>query len=403
MELAVFAYPWDLSEGPEQGVEELSQLGVNRIEVATTYHSAETIRPRRKSGVHQVIEPNVAHLPLDSAQFDQLAPRGGGLAREYPDLYPRLAAAAKAKGMGVSGWTIALHQSSMAGERPDLALKNCFGDRSGHGLCPANPAVARYAVDLAGAVSSTGWFDEVMVESLSYSLAAHGHPHELWAVRLDPARRLLLSLCFCEACLAFGRQEGIDVVGLRSWVSERLHDDWNAPLAGVRAADDGSELAAMLVARPDLAAYVRTRCKVVGEVLSGVVERAHLSGVRVVAGSAVWARPLAHNWMEGIDLGAIGAIADGLAIMPYHPEHSEVARDLDIATREVTPARLQMLQTIWASHHSNVEVLWNKIGSGLEVGIQRFALYNLAMAPSATLAWLKTVSERFSNLEGKER
>ncbi|MFD2767902.1 hypothetical protein [Micromonospora eburnea] len=397
-ELGMFAYPWDLTDpSPEAAVAELAALGVRRIEVATAYHSAETIRPRRTAGVHVVIEPNVAHLPLDTSAFGMLAPSPGQLARRQPDLYPRLAAAARQHGMALTGWTIALHQSKLAEEYPEQALENCFGDRSGHGLCPANPEVAQYVVELATAVAATGHFDELMIESLSYTLAGHGHPHELWAVRLDPARRLLLSLCFCPSCLAAGQERGIDATALRSWVADRLGRDWNAPLAGVRTPDDGSELATLLVSRPDLAAYLRMRCEVVNDLLHRVVERGHRHGVRVVSGSAVWARPAAHNWMEGLDLGSIAAIADGVALMPYHPDPADVARDLDIATALMPPGRLQMLQTIWNSHHRDVDTLWAKIEQGLAVGIARFALYNLAMAPAAVLGWVPEVAARLAN------
>lgn len=393
----MFAYPWDLTDpSPEAAVAELAGLGVRRIEVATAYHSAETIRPRRRAGVHVVIEANVAHLPLDPSGFGELAPAPGRLAREMPDLYPRLAAAAREHGVALTGWTIALHQSAMAQAHPERSLENCFGDRSGHGLCPADPEVARYAVELAGAVAATGHFDELMVESLSYTLAGHGHPHELWAVRLDPARRLLLSLCFCRSCRAAGEARDIDVAALRAWVADRLNRDWNAPLAGIRTPDDGSELATLLLARPDLAAYVRMRCAVVEDLLRRVVDRAHRHGVRVVSGSAVWARPAAHNWLEGLDLASVAAVADGVALMPYHPDPADVARDLDVATALMPPDRLQMLQTIWNSHHRDVDTLWAKIQQGRAAGIDRFALYNLAMAPAAVLGWVPEIAARLA-------
>lgn len=392
-ELSLFAYPWDLAEGPEDAVTEVAAMGVNRLQVATAYHSAETIRPRRTTDVHQVIEPNVAHLPLAADGFGAIRPDAGHLATQMPDLYPRLAVAARDAGVRLTGWTIALHNSTLAERHPEHALVNCFGDRSRHGLCPSDPAVAEYVVALAGAVADTGYFDELMIESLSFTLAQHGHPHELWAVRMDPVSRLLLSLCFCAACTARGQQAGIDVEAFRREVAHQLDLLWNAPLAASRADEPGTEVAALLAHWPDLTAWISNRMDVVSELAASVRTRASGACVRVVIGSAVWARPAALNWMEGIDLGRLAAQADGVALMPYHPDAGDVARDLDFATRLADPSSLQMLQTIFPAHHPNLEVLLSKIDLGRRAGLERFGLYNLAMATRPVIGWVREVAQ----------
>lgn len=392
-ELAMFAYPWDAAaDGPEAMISQLSDLGVDRIEIATTYHSAETIRPRRSKDVHILVEPNVAHLPLDLSGFGELVPREGRLARERSDLFPRLARAAVEAGIKVSGWTIALHQSAMARQFPDHALENCFGDRSAHGLCPADPAVAEYAVELSAAVAGTGYFDELMLESLSYGLVGHGHPHELWATRLDVTCRLLLSLCFCPACLNRGKQAGVDGASLRQWTREHLTRLWNSPLAAERSPDNGQEAAALLVGRPDLASWVRMRCTVVVELVERISQRIAESGVSLALGSAVWARPAPLNWMEGINLAALSMVCDRIALMPYHRATADVALDLDFATSVASAARLQMLQTIFPAHHDGVGALVEKVRLARSAGLRHFGLYNLAMAPEPMLGWVRAVS-----------
>jgi hypothetical protein len=241
----MFAYPWDIDlDGPEAVAADLARRGVTRVAVAAAYHSAEVITPRRTRRVVTTPDANTAHMPLAKDAFSGVALSPSRLARERPNLFPTLADAAAGHGLRLTGWVVTLHNSSLAEAHPGLAIESCFGDRSNHGLCPANPVVATYATELVAAVAATGYFDRLFVESATYLLVGHGHPHELWGVRLDARTRLLSSLCFCRYCTRRGTDEGIDVEALRARCAERLHTTWNGPLSPARMPDEGLELAA---------------------------------------------------------------------------------------------------------------------------------------------------------------
>lgn len=162
---------------------------------------------RRGRSVHQAVEANVAHLALP-ARFSGIAIRSGQLVAEAPGLAERLRAAADNEGLRLTAWAVVCHNSELACRYPGSALENCFGDRSTHGLCPSHPSVRQYILELCTGILETGIFDELFVESVAYMLAGHGHPHELWAVRDDPATRYFRSLCFCQACLELGNRLG---------------------------------------------------------------------------------------------------------------------------------------------------------------------------------------------------
>lgn len=390
----MFAYPWDLADrAPAEVMSELAGLGVDRLALAVTYHSAETIAPRRRSRVHTLPEANVAHLPLPDGAFADLRPPAGTLAREDPGLFPRLAAAAGARSIRLTAWTVTLHNSRLAAARPDTALRNCFGDPSGHGLCPANPVVRRYVRDVCAAVRGHGLFDELMLESLAYLPVGHGHPHELRGVRLDPATRLLLSLCFCPSCLAEGRRRGIDGHALASWVAAELHRTWNSPLTLTRRPDDGAELSALLLAREDLHAWVRMRLDVVTAVFAECVGDAAADGTAIAAGAAVWAKPAPLGWMEGIDLPALARTCARITLMPYYADLADVTRDLDHALAFAPPDRLQVLQTLWPRHHGDGAALLTKVRHTLSTGIDQIGLYNLTLAPEPALTWVRQVAD----------
>ncbi|MFG2041692.1 hypothetical protein [Dactylosporangium sp. NPDC048998] len=390
-ELTMFVYPWDvLDEEPESLVAELAGRGVRRIAVATAYHSAEVLRPRRRKRVNLLIEPNVVHTPINTGRFGLLTPRLGALAG--CDVFPRLAKAAAAAGIGLTGWTVVLHHSDLAQRHPDLAGRNCFGDNWAHGLCPSQPEVARYAVELCAALGETGYFDTLMLESLAYPMAGHGHPHQLSAVRLDPVGRLLRSLCFCSACLVEGERIGVDGTALADWVAETLATSWNGPLAAARTADEGQEVAAALVRRPDLYAWVRMRNTVVTGLFERITTRLRPSGVATVAAVAGFGQPAPMTWQEGHDIEALSRVCDGLTLLAYAPDPAGVAREIDYVTGLVPAANVQVVQTFLPHQTSTVDNLMSIVEHCADAGIDRIGLYNWGLAPAGSLGWVNRVA-----------
>ncbi len=390
IEFGMFAYPWDIAEsGPEAFVEQLAEYGVNRLYVATCYHSAEIIVPTRRHRVVVHAEANVAHVPLPSSTFRDLAIPAGSMATENPQLFERLAIAARSHQIQLSAWTIAFHNSRLAGLNPESAIENCFGDRSEHGLCPANRRSVMLATDMVGGLAATGLFESVLLESLSYLLVGHGHPHELWGVRLDTLTRYLLSICFCPSCLRLGGEQGIDGVALRSVIADELHRTWNHPLSMSRNPDDGTELTSRLVLDEDFAAWARMRCSVVTNLARIVTDQAHDSDVTLELSAAVWGRPASLNWTEGIDIRSSASIADRFLLESYYPDQGEVARELDHAVSLADPQKLAMVQTLWPEHHGSLAGLLAKIGLALDAGIESISLYNYAMAPEPIRDWIR--------------
>jgi hypothetical protein len=392
-ELTIFAYPWDLQlDGARNSFQLVHDLGCHRVAVAVAYHSAEVIAPRRRHSVQITAEGNVAHLPLGGGFSDLVLP-AGSLAREHPELPREMASAAETFDLGLTAWVIVCHNSGLATTRPGTALENCFGDRSGHGLCPSNAAVRAYALELCRQVLEIGIFDELFVESVAYLIGRHGHPHELWAVRDDPATRYLRSLCFCASCMRSGEDRGIDGPALRAFVADALQRTWNSPLAVAREPDPGDELSSLLVSRPDLAAWTAMRCDRVAELVGEIAALAHSHGSRLSTALGVFARPAPLGWMEGADVARLAKASDRLVATAYYPGPGAVARDLDHYLALVDAAKLQLVQTLWPGHHADLATLLAKIGLARSAGIDNFGLYNLTTAPAPALDWVRAVAD----------
>lgn len=396
-ELTMLVYPWDVqADGADRVISAVADLGVDRLEIATAYHSAEVISPRRTDRVFVRAEANTVHLPLPDGTFSGLSIPRSSIARVDPDLYPSLRTAADSAGIGLGAWGIAFHNTRLAVDHPEAAILSCFGDRFTHGLCATNPAARTYALELFGGLAGTGYFDRMLAESVSYLLQAHGHPHELWGARLDVLTRYLLSLCFCEHCLSAASERGIDGVALRSAVAAELHRTWNAPFPGSRTLDAGQELASLLINWPDLAAYTRMRLDTVTSLVEDLAAATRAHGVPFTLSAAVWGRPAPMNWLEGVDVAASLASVDGFVLESYFPTASEVSAEIDhtqaIAARLPQAAPITVALTLWPAHHATKADFLGKIDAVLASGVDRIALYNYGTATADTLSWVADAS-----------
>ncbi|WP_175985583.1 hypothetical protein [Microbacterium tenebrionis] len=403
-DLTLLLYPWDVqAAGPERIVADAAALGVTRLQIATAYHSAEIIAPRRRTGVSTVAEANTVHLPLPQGTFGDLAIPASRIATTDPDLYPRLRTSADASGITLDGWTVALHNTSLATARPDAAIENCFGDRFVHGLCPASPAARRYAVELVAGAAGTGLFDRVMVESLSYLLVGHGHPHELWGARLDATTRFLLSLCFCGHCRSAAATADIDADEVRAAVCDLLDRLWNAEHPQGRDPDTGNEITSLLLVWPDLAAYTRMRMDVVTRLVVDVAAAARARGARLDLSAAVWGRPAPTNWTEGVDIAQSLRTADGFVLESYFPTAGEVAAEIDHVDtiRRITPgatADLAVAITLWPSLSPTRDSFRAKVDAVRGAGVGTLTLYNYGTAPAPSLDWVRDAAEMMGTL-----
>ncbi|GAA4836031.1 hypothetical protein [Garicola koreensis] len=393
-DISMLIYPWDIeTDGVDEVVGTLSELGVTGLTIAAAYHSAEVLAPRRTSRVFTRAEPNSVHLPLARDAFSGLSVPPSSMATNSPDLYPELKAATDAAGIRLDGWVVALHNSRLATQHPECAILSCFNDRFTHGLCPNNPAVRRYVSELFGGIAGSGLFERVLAESISYLLYGHGHPHELWGARLDTTTRYLLSLCFCEHCAESGAERNIDVESLRSKVAAELTRTWNQSYPAGRDHDEGLELASLHVNWPDLAAYTRMRLDTVTSLAATTAHVCHNERVHFDLGAAVWGRPSPLNWLEGVDISSSFDIADKFMLQSYYPRGGEVAREIDhtfglAAARDLPIGELAVAMTLWPDHHNTREGFLSKVNLVRDADINTLALYNYSTATRDTLSWV---------------
>lgn len=193
-----YAYPWDVVGDPSAAAR-IADLGVDAVALAASYHSTRADTPFHPA--HRVLDaPHSAfYLPVRQAAWGRLVPASPSWTTE--DSYLRARDALKAQGLQVQAWTVLTHNTLLGSAHPDLVVRNAFGDRYPHALCPAQEDVADYCERLVREILTVGAPDALILEACGPMGFGHASPHEKTAgADWSGVHGDLLTLCFCTAC-----------------------------------------------------------------------------------------------------------------------------------------------------------------------------------------------------------
>ncbi len=334
----MFAYPWDLlSEGIDESITTIrNDLGCNAIGLNCNYHSGRFLHPRnRNSSAISTMRGVINHREGSGAAFTP-----------NPDLYPKgilppcevslasnhvieqSAMVAREVGLSLNLWVVVLHGSTLGMTHPEICSRNLYGDVFRYALCPSQPLVQAYARALVSDICTQFQPDALMLESPTFLGVVHGDHHELFLANLDELAKLLLSLCFCDACRERATEAGIpfgDVLRAARTLSDWLIEDERGALD---SAFCSSETVSALLAFPELFAYLRMRGEVVGSLLHELHTVAASYGVKVGVTTSIFTRPSSKSWMEGVELRTAASNVDYLLIVSYFANPLQVRGDI---------------------------------------------------------------------------
>ncbi len=236
---AMYVYAWDLlEEGATEVAGRLRDAGLNGISLATAYHAGKFIRPHAPERKVWFSEDGTVYFRPDSMGYGRLVPQ---TARILDDFDPLAALERDASDFHLTGWTVGLHNSRLGTLHPDLCSRTPYGDRLVNALCPSQPDVRAYLVNLCRDLSSNARIDEIAVETPGFQTYRHGHHHEFELIELTPASEVLLEACFCPACSERARKAGIDVASLARQARrdlDRFFEDGSDPEVDPRTDPD---------------------------------------------------------------------------------------------------------------------------------------------------------------------
>jgi hypothetical protein len=286
-------------------------------------------------------------------------------------------------GMRVSCWTVCLHNTRLGMLYPHAVTRNAFGDPNYYNLCPSNPDARAYVRALVADVTHTYRPDVIELESPCFMGFAHEFHHEKDGVGLTPEDDFLLSLCFCDACLARSASAGIDGARARDRVGQWIAEMCEREIPQARWPDFPS--AGLEVFKPfaEVYDYLQWRFEPVTSLI------AELRDVAATA-TRLYLIDLKDGWLGGCDIAAIGKVADGAILCAYWMQPPAVEALMRGARSALGPDKfLGTGFRVFYPEMPDSDQLAARSKAAVAGGANGINYYNYGLIPAPRLSWVK--------------
>ena len=391
-QLSMWTYPWDVTDLGLETVERdlVERAGLNMISLATSYHAGRFLQPRSPRRKAYFPEDGTIYFKPTAARWGSLAiqPKVADVITEGGDVLGNLIRRREAGGLGVSCWTVCLHNTRLGMLHPQAVTRNAFGDANYYNLCPSHPDARAYVRALVADISHSYRPDRIELESPSFMGFAHEYHHEKDGVGLTPEDDFLLSLCFCPSCIARAAKAGIDSEAARKLTRQWIVETCERAVPQRRFPNFPASGLDVFAPWPELHAYLKWRFDPVTSLVAELREVAD-PATRVVI------IDLKDGWLGGCDLEALGKVCDGAILCAYDMQAGDVA-SLMAAGRAALGAE-KFLGTGYRLFHPEMagpEVLAAKVKPALAPGVDSINFYNYGLVPAARLDWVGAALRR---------
>jgi len=387
MHLSMWTYPWDLQDqGLERARADLQErAGLNTVSLATSYHAGRFLQPRSPLQKAYFPEDGTVYYRPEDATWEghEIRPLMAANVAERGDMLAALTKAREEGGMKVSCWTVCLHNTRLGMLHPAHVTRNAFGNANYYNLCPSSPAARDYVVTMVAEITRLYKPDMLELESPNFMGFAHEFHHEKDGVGLLPEDDFILSICFCDHCMARAEKAGIDAAGARLTVRrfiaelcerdvpERQFPDF--PAAGIDA----------FKGFPALHAYLAWRTEPVTSLVAEIRESADPATKIVLI-------DLKDGWLGGVDLQAVGKVCDGAILCCYFMKPDAVAELMAAGRAALGPDKyLGAGYRVFYPEVTSADDLAARARAAVEAGADGINFYNYGLIPERRLDWVR--------------
>jgi len=377
-----YAYPWDIIGDPDFG-ERVIGLGIAEVSLAASYHGARAATPLHPQ--HRLVEaPHAAlYRPVRERAWAErgLVP----ITASWVDSVDPFAEAAEllaAHALRVQAWVVLAHSSRLGLLRPDLVVRNCFGDRYSYALCPSQMEVRDYATTLAVEAVRNVAVSGVSVEGLGQLGVAHNGLHEKTDGAYGPAAQRILSVCCCDGC-----QRAWTAAG---WDPREVINRLRTALLGVQQGTQAASATMEQLLSDELAGALLTARYATQNALRAMVFDA-------LAGAAPGARITLHGqpdpWATGPSPAVTEAVFEAAAVtvdavlVPAWPAAPATYASVS-DTRQLAPEAISVGAYVTVLPPADLGTVLDHARAVVAAGADELHLYHLGLANRAQLAML---------------
>ena len=394
MPVGFWVFPWDIEDdGIDRFAARLEELGVTSASPSVLYHSGRALLPRAREHKVRLLGGPGANYPFESLEAPFAGMESESAPRSGKRFWQRLAEALSDRGIRLDAWAMPMHGSELGRRLPLGVVRNCFGNPYSYALCPSHPQARRFAESLVGELARSQIFGAIRLESIGYLGYRHFHHHEAEYVGHGPLEELFLSLCFCDACMAGARREGISVVELRAAISRDLERRWRDDVWSV-GTDDVREA---LATNDDLQAFISYRQATVASLVSSLAKLCRSESTELHCFSAIFPPTLEHStWIEGTDFAAWSRVLDRLIVFGYTAGGPGAAKvdegwtrsELEYVGRYFDPSKVNVVLNLAPQYLATLDDAKRRFGTISGMGFNDLSITNYGMTGETRLDWV---------------
>ncbi|MFT4132539.1 hypothetical protein [Labrys sp. (in: a-proteobacteria)] len=398
MHLSMWTYPWDIQDQGLAGtVADLRErAGLNTISLATSYHAGRFLQPRSPVGKAYFPEDGTVYFRPDERlwQDKEIRPLMAQNLAERGDMLAALVEQRALGGPRVSCWTVCLHNTRLGMLHPGHVTRNAFGNPNYYNLCPSSPAARDYVVTLVEDVTRNYKPDMLELESPNFMGFAHEYHHEKDGVGLNAEDDFLLSLCFCEHCLARASRDGVDGRAAREIVRRFIADLCEREIPERQFPDFPAAGIDAFRAWPDLHAFLTWRSEPVTSLIREIRQKADPATKIVLI-------DLKDGWLGGVDHAAVGGICDGLILCCYDMTPAEIGEVLAAGRRALPPGKfLGAGFRVFYPENRGAADLVARVEAAVAAGAEGINFYNYGLIPAKRLDWVRAAVTAIASKDG---
>ena len=382
--VSVWAYPWDLHDiGLDVALGRLADQGVTMVSLATSYHAGRFLQPGNPRRRVYFPEDGTVYYQPDGARWagQIIKPQQAAIVGVEGDMLADLIRRRDAGGLGVSCWTVCLHNTRLGQAHPDHCLRTAQGDAQIYGLCPASPAARDYVTGMVAEISHRYHPDRIELESPDYMGFAHGFHHEKDGLGLLDEDTFLLGLCFCRHCKAAALAAGVDFDAARQTVAGLLDAAFARDLPARQFPGFAAEGPGAFRDYPALMAYLGWRSTPVTTLIAEASVACH-PDTRLLLIDAVG------TWASGVDLAAVIPHLGGILHCAYATPVGGIAGLMAETRAALGPDKVLIagFQLFHPQVHDAADLRARVAATAGHVDGLNF--YNLGLVPPKRLDWI---------------